>query len=202
MVAELLENAKSKDVLLLGTSARDALGGPLVARLLAESACNTVLLYVQGEPTGRLFSRLMVASDGSVFTRGALELALAFAELTPDTHVSLVHVVPPKVSVGPGARPNLVRYLIGDDALAVRRSLEPNLARTLDSAHELVAFHVISGPDPVRALQAHAQGSRHDLVVIGGERQKTGVQVFSGHRLDALLDMGCSVALVVPRVVA
>ena len=57
----------------------------------------------------------------------------------------------------------------------------------------------MKGPDAVRALLGQRSGGGYDLLVVGGERQATGIHLFSGHGTDKLLEVSYSVAVVVPR---
>ena len=193
----VLGEAKGKDVLLLGSAAPNALREPPLARMILEAPCHAVALCVRQPPEGGHFKRLMVPVDGTVFARAAVEFALAFAILE-NAHVDLVHVVAPGRHDARTGH-NLVRYLAGAEAEAVKRAVEADLANVLADAPALVTIHVMKGPDAVRALHGHALGGAYDLLVVGGERQATEIHLLSGHGTDKLLEVGYSVAVVVPR---
>jgi Kef-type K+ transport system membrane component KefB/nucleotide-binding universal stress UspA family protein len=193
----VLGEAKGMDVLLLGSAAPNALREPPLARMILEAPCHAIALFVRQPPEGGHFKRLMVPVDGTVFSRAAVEFALAFARLE-NAHVDLVRVVAPGIH-DVRAGHNLVRYLAGAEAEAVKQALEADLSTVLADAPGLVTIHVMKGPDAARALHGHALGGGYDLLVVGGERQATGIHLFSGPGTDKLLEVSYSVAVVVPR---
>ena len=77
--------------------------GPL-ARMVLEAPCHAIALFVRQPPEGGHFKRLMVPVDGTVFTRAAVEFALAFAGLENATS-TWSDVVAPGPTTSDGSQP-------------------------------------------------------------------------------------------------
>jgi universal stress protein A len=114
----------------------------------------------------RRFKRIMVASDLSKVSRGALDTAIVFAQ-SKGAELIMVHVLAPIVPFGPEqlTQPALLETIEVD----ARRWAEQQLARLAAAARKAgvrVKVVLLSG-DPADQIIRAARTHRADLIVVG-----------------------------------
>ena len=107
--------------------------------------------------------RILLAADGSDYTRRALDYLVTHDWLTPGNHLSVFTValrLPHRAAAFAG--PDLVRSYYDDDAEQVLRPIRERLA---GSRAEVEYSHAIG--HPAEAISLEAEAVKADLIVMG-----------------------------------
>lgn len=141
-----------------------------------------------------MFQQILVGCDNGPGTLDALRLAAAFAELSPETALTLVHAYQPNAARF-GRRGKAEEY---DDALhgagmRLLESLREQLPESLRERAELLSLPVTS---PAFALHDLAEGRGADLIVIGpAQHGPLGRLVLGSDSVGILHGAPCAVAI-------
>ncbi|MBF6620301.1 MAG: universal stress protein [Patulibacter sp.] len=141
-----------------------------------------------------MFQQILVGCDQGPGTLGALRLASAFADLAPDTSLTLVHAYAPNAARF-GRRGKVEEY---DDALHGEgmRLLEELRERLPEHQRERVELLSLPVSSPAFALHELAEGRSADLIVIGpAQHGPFGRLVLGSDSVGILHGAPCAVAI-------
>ena len=182
------------DIILLGSSRPDDIGGPLIEQVVEHAPCHVAVMRAS-DARGK-HQRIFVPVDGSVAARLAVELALRYAENTgAELTLALITERRPQAAAyadTSGARPGADTVAEADlDRVSVvfrASSLKPNIVR--------LAYDPLSS-----AVTAEARTGNYDLVVLGAENRAIQHRLFFGYDAERLLRATrVPVLVVVPNV--
>jgi len=182
------------DVILLGSSRPDDVGGPLIEQVVEHAPCHVAVMR-SSEPRAK-HQRIFVPVDGSVAARLAVELALRYAENTgAELTLALITERRPQAAAyadTSGTRPAADSVSDADlDRISVvfrASSLKPNIVR--------LAYDPLSS-----AVTTEARTGNYDLVVLGAENRAIQHRLFFGYDAERLLRATrVPVLVVVPNV--
>ena len=182
------------DVILLGSSRQDDIGGPLIEQVVEHAPCHVAVMR-SSDPRAK-HNRIFVPVDGSVAARLAVELALRYAENTgAELTLALITERRPQAAAyadTSGTRPAADSVSDADlDRISVvfrASSLKPNIVR--------LAYDPLSS-----AVTTEARTGNYDLVVLGAENRAIQHRLFFGYDAERLLRATrVPVLVVVPNV--
>jgi nucleotide-binding universal stress UspA family protein len=211
------EARRDYDLVFLGAAPERILDDPLSLEIVRRAPLPVVIvrgsdivqpLDVEGRAgdaasaaAGPLFRRLLVPVDGSIFSRYAAELALAYAGAA-DARVRILHVLT-KTRLGEGSIPvadrrdhhDARRRLIEQAEQQIRRDLEP-LAAAYDASFTI---RVLTSGAPREIIIGESRSGDYDLLVLGTETKLLGQPFFIGQGTAEIAERaGCTTAIVLP----
>jgi Kef-type K+ transport system membrane component KefB/nucleotide-binding universal stress UspA family protein len=183
------ELASGYGLLLLGAGEkRNPLRSSTVSALLEDTPCHMAI--VRGGMVSQL-QKILVPTDGSFFSRAALELGILYAEESGAELTVLYSAEPSRErSTDEGATPRPV-----DDALL--QTLSPQLLTT-KAKHKVL---VRESPMPTLPVLAEAHSGQHQMLLIGAEYRAVEQRLSVGYDIERVVaEAPCMVAVVVPRI--
>jgi nucleotide-binding universal stress UspA family protein len=189
----LEESQRDYDLLLLGAAPTAPLHDALTRHLVDVSRIPLVIVRHGAEAP---WLRVLVAVDGSLFSRYAAEFAFAYAG-GAGSEVTLLHVVGEEAaSFGSD-----VHAAERDVAHAIEASIRSNLG-ALGEAHGVeFAVRVVASASAGATIVAESNSGYYDLLVLGAENKRIAQPLFHGQGTAEILERsGCATAVVVPRV--
>ena len=218
VAAAVVEEARRDyDLLFLGAARERTLDDPLALEIVRRAPLPVVIVRGGGivesldsEPRGSEngandvlmpFRRLLVPVDGSIFSRYAAELALAYAGAA-GARVRVLHVLA-KTRLGEGSIPvtdrrdhhDARRALVEQAEQQIRRDLEP-----LAAAYQAnFSIRVLSSGAPREIIIGESRSGDYDLLVLGTETKLLGQPFFIGQGSAEIAERaGCTTAIVLP----
>ena len=195
------ESSRDYDILMMGAAPRQLSEPSVTGRVVAASRVPVVLVRAAAElPTS--FCRVLVALDGSVFSRAAAEFAFAYASAA-NADVTLLHVVnESRVAIGAVAMPeSRASHAI---PMAEQAELEGHIRAEYESfAAGSGAFEVrvVASGDPTETIADVANAGGFDLLVLGAENKLLAQPLFFGQGTAAIVGRAeCTTAVVVPAI--
>jgi nucleotide-binding universal stress UspA family protein len=194
------EAQRGFDLIVIGASHRGhSLGGPVLADVVERAPCH--VLVVKAGPSGRTepYRHLLVPFDGGVFARGAVELAVRYAEATSAeitiAILSQSRSTYPARLTDPNLRDSQPDEPEEDSGDLTRIS---NIFRATDVRPHLVHLRY----DPTSsAMTSEAESGKYDLVVVGAENRAVQHRLFFGHDNERLIrNASVTVAIAIPNV--
>ncbi len=180
--AVLEEARKGFDLIVVGASQPNALGGAVLEDVVRGAPCH-VAIVKGGPPDGR-YGRLLVPFDGTTFARVAVELAVRYAEAAGAELT---------IAVDKSANGEAKAH----DGAEIDR-ISP-VFRTTTLRPQLVSYQ----DDASGSLQDLVGKGQYELVVIGAENRAIQNRLFFGYENERLINGSpVAVAIVVPNVAA
>jgi len=182
------------DLILLGSSRQDDIGGPLIEEVVEHAPCHVAIMRASDARTNH--RRIFVPVDGSVAARLAVEFALRYAENTgAELTLALITERRPQAAAyadTSGTRPAADSVTDADlDRISVvfrASALKPNIVR--------LAYDPLSS-----AVTSEARTGNYDLVILGAENRAIQHRLFFGYDAERLLRATrVPVLVVVPNV--
>lgn len=190
------EAAHGYQLLLLGAGHhRYPLRSALTTAVLAEAPCHVGIVHGRGAPDE--YRRILVPTDGSFFSRAALELAVLYAEEV-EGQVTVLHSVDAEdgsnpIEVANGLEEGFRRMI----ATTVLTTLSPLLTRTSAKVQVIVR----ESDQPTLPVLAEAKTGRYGLLVVGAENHAVQHRLSIGYDVERLVDeVPCTVLVVVPKI--
>ncbi len=188
------EAARGFDLILLGGGQRSPLRAAVTTGILQHAPCHVGIVLAKGPPQD--FKRILVATNGSFFSRAALELAVLYAENIQGTVTVLYSMDEPNdddeeesTTLDDGFRRMMATTLL--------TTLSPLLTRT--SAK--VTVIVRSSGDPNHSVMAEARTGLYQLLVIGAENRAVQHRLKVGYDVEQIVhDAPCAAVVVIPKV--
>jgi len=199
--AVLSEARRDYDLLMIGASPHHLVESSPISRIVASAAMPVVIVRAAALPTDGSGGRLLVALDGSIFSRAAAEFAFAYAAAS-SAHVTLLHVLSEtRVSTGTLATPER------RDSHAVAHTLEASIAakiradfaRMAEDNHVPYDVRLLASGDPSGTIVDVTRSEGFDLLVLGAENKLLARPLFFGQGTAAIVDGAeCTTAVVIP----
>lgn len=145
----------------------------------------------QLSPLGR-FDKLLLATDGSEFSAGAVRLALAIAKKcdVPLTAMTVVVSNPEYDAVAPQ---------LAEQAQQRARAILDEVAAQATAAAVALETVIRHGPDPVEEILAQAESMQADLLVMGRRGRRGLARMMVGHATAKVCGRAKCSVLVVPK---
>jgi len=217
--AAVVEEARRDyDLVFLGAARERILDDPLALEIVRHAPLPVVIVRgsdvvppldperttADARSTGEgLFRRLLVPVDGSIFSRYAAELALAYAGAA-GARVRILHVLA-KTRMAEGSIPvadrrdhhDARRALIEQAEAQIRKELEP-LALAYQTSFSI---RVLTSGVPREIIIGESRSGDYDLLVLGTETKLLGQPFFIGQGSAEIAERaGCTTAIVLPGV--
>jgi nucleotide-binding universal stress UspA family protein len=183
-------------LLMLGAGRhRYPLRSPLTSAVLDEAPCHVAIVRGWGTPDE--YRRILVPTDGSFFSRTALELAVLYAEEV-EGQVTVLYSVDADDGSNPiegesGLEEGFRRMI----ATTLLTTLSPLLTRTTAKVQVVVR----ESNEPTTPVLAEARSGRYGLVVVGAESHAVQHRLSIGYDVERLVDeVPCTVLVVVPKI--
>jgi nucleotide-binding universal stress UspA family protein len=209
------EASRDYDLLLLGAARERVLDDPLALEIVRRAPLPVVIIRgshldqpVEAGPNGdqsemvsTKFHRLLVPVDGSIFSRYAAELALAYAGAA-GARVRILHVLA-KARLTEGSIPvtdrrdhhEARRVLIEQAEQQIRRELDW-LAQSYGASYSV---RVLASGAPREIIIGESRSGDYDLLVLGTETKLLGQPFFIGQGSAEIAERaGCTTAIVLP----
>jgi Kef-type K+ transport system membrane component KefB len=212
------EARRDYDLLLLGAAQERVLDDPLALQIVRSAPVPVVIVRGRGpdQPwsvddgadaaatvggaAAPSFRRLLVPVDGSVFSRYAAELALAYAGAS-GAKVRILHVLSKSwltdasIPVTTRRDHEARRARIDQAEQQIRKELEP-LAAAYQASF---AIRVLSSGAPREIIIGESRSGDYDLLVLGTESKLLGQPFFIGQGTAEIAERaGCTTAIVLP----
>lgn len=194
------EAAHGYDVILLGAGLRNPLRSAVTQALLDRAPCHVAIVRGGGAP--RDARNVLIATDGSYFSRAAVELGILYAERV-GASVTLLYSMElehdgddREVEEDTGANTleeNFRRMM----ATTLLTTLSPLVSRTTAK----VSVTVRDAAQPTLPVLAEVRTGMYQLLVVGAESSAVKHRLSVGYDVDKLVaEAPCSVVIVVPKI--
>jgi len=209
------EASRDYDLLLLGAARERVLDDPLALEIVRQAPLPVVIIrgstldqrideVTTGGETGApstKFHRLLVPVDGSVFSRYAAELALAYAGAA-GARVRILHVLA-KTRLTEGSIPVTDRRDHHDARRVLIEQAEKQIRGELDwlakSYGASYSVRVLASGPPREIIIGESRSGDYDLLVLGTETKLLGQPFFIGQGSAEIAERaGCTTAIVLP----
>lgn len=195
--AILEEASKGFDLIVIGASRGNSLGGSVIEKIVPAAPCHVAIAKAGTLVDFDAYRRLLVPFDGSIFSRVAIEFAVRHAEVA-DAELT--------IAVLAERRPQVARYAAEDELSGVEVQVPPEEA--LDKISQIFRATQVRPEilrleyDPSsRALGNEAASGKYDLVVIGAENRAVQHRLFFGYDNERLIsETTVPVVIVVPNI--
>jgi Kef-type K+ transport system membrane component KefB len=210
--ATVLEEAgRDYDLVLMGAAADRPLEDPLALRVARDCPTPLVLVHDHAGPArasgptaaagDACFRSLLVPVDGSIFSRYAAELALAYAGAA-SSEVRLLHVVDDgRLSAGSipvperANRHELARGRVEELEEQILAEFGPLAA----SHGARMTVRILGSAAPGEIIIGESRSGYYDLLVVGAENKQLAKPLFFGQgTADLVARAGCTTAVVLP----
>jgi Kef-type K+ transport system membrane component KefB/nucleotide-binding universal stress UspA family protein len=197
VAAAILEEAhKGFDLVFIGASRRgDSLGGPILEELVRDTPCH--LAIVKAGPRSQPFRSVLVAFDGGVFARVAVEFAVRYAEATGAelTIALLIERMPQAARLA-----SEESSIVDEQGPSPEAELE-RVSRIFRAVEIKPRILRLTYDPQSSAVSDEASSGQYDLVVIGAENRAIRHRLFFGYHSERLLNNEqVAVAIIAPNV--
>jgi K+:H+ antiporter len=185
------------NLLLLGAGLRNPLRSSVNSAILERAPCHVGI--VRGRGAIEDCKRILVATNGSLFSQAALEVALLYAERV-NAHVTVLYSME-----SDGAEQDDASELVGSSTLeqGFRRMMATTLLTTLSPllAKTKARVTVLVRDADTKPVVAEARTGVYQMVVVGAENRAVQHRLSVGYDVDRIVeDAPCTVLVVVPRI--
>jgi hypothetical protein len=188
------EAAHGFDLLLLGSGRKSPLRSSVTSALLERAPCHVGIVCARGPVLD--CRRILVATNGSFFSRAAVELAVLYAEQVQATVTVLYSMEADADLDGDGASviDEGFRRMMATTLLT---TLSPLLRRTTAK----VSVMVRESDQPTPPVIAEARTGLYELLVVGAEASVVQHQLSVGYDVERIVkEAPCTAVVVVPRI--
>jgi Kef-type K+ transport system membrane component KefB/nucleotide-binding universal stress UspA family protein len=201
--AVLGESRRDYDLLFVGAAPERPLDDPLLQRIARQSAIPVVIVKHRPDMEPRPFARLLVPVDGSLFSRHAAELALAYAGAA-NAECRILHVVnQSRLTAGSIPVPDRrdAHALTRRRAQEVETQIHEQLAPLAESHGATISIRILASASPGEIIIGETQSGSYDLLILGAENKLLGQPLFFGQGTAEIVEQaGCTTAVIVPAV--
>ncbi len=183
------------DLILLGAGAKNPLRSAVTAQILEHAPCHVAIVRGHGPVVD--YKQILVCTDGSFFSRAAVELALVYAEQIGAT-VTVLYSMEGGADVAEddsdGTIDSGFRRMMATTLLT---TLSPLMTKTPVKVNVLVR----ENDQPTLPVLAEARTGLYPLLVVGSENRAVQHQLSVGYDVERLVrEAPCSVVVVVPKI--
>jgi nucleotide-binding universal stress UspA family protein len=189
------EASHGYDLLLLGAGMRNPLRSSITTQLLEESPCHVAI--VRGHGPVQDYQHILVCTDGSFFSRAAVELAIVYAEqigASVTVLYSMEGAGDDFEDEGTGTLDSGFRRMMATTLLT---TLSPLMTRTTAKVNVIVR----EGDQPTQPVLTEARTGLHQLLIVGSENRAVQHRLSVGYDVERIVaEAPCSVVVVVPKI--
>ena len=184
------------DLILLGAGLKSPLRSSMIAGILERAPCHVAI--VRGRGPVQDPKQILVAVDGSYFSRAALELAVLYAERVHAILTVLYNIE--EEADGPDVDSSL--SLLEDNfrrmmATTVLTTISPVLTRTTAKVNVIVS----EGTQPTAPVIAEARTGLYQMLIVGAENRAVVHRLSVGYDVERIVEaVPCTAVVVVPRI--
>jgi Kef-type K+ transport system membrane component KefB/nucleotide-binding universal stress UspA family protein len=183
------------DLILLGAGMRNPLRSAVTSQILEQAPCHVALVRGHGPVVD--YQQILVCTDGSYFSRAAVELALVYAEQVGAT-VTVLYSMESSDGALEDESPSTIdsgfRRMMATTLLA---TLSPLMTRTQARVNVIVR----ESDQPTLPVLVEARTGLYQMVVVGSENRAVQHRLSVGYDVDRLVaEAPCSVVVVVPKI--
>jgi Kef-type K+ transport system membrane component KefB/nucleotide-binding universal stress UspA family protein len=192
------EAAHGYHLMLLGAGQRSPLRSAVTVALLESAPCHVAIVRGSSVVDGEL-KQILVATNGSFFSRAAIELAVLYAEAVQGTVTVLYSVEADAHDAasdddGSSTLDEGFRRMMATTLLT---TLTPLLTQTRARVNVIVRESV----QPTVPVLAEARSGLYQLVVVGAESHAVQHRLSVGYDVERIVqEAPCAVVVVVPRI--
>jgi Kef-type K+ transport system membrane component KefB/nucleotide-binding universal stress UspA family protein len=196
------ESTRDYDLLMIGAAPHHLIAASLLSRIVPGVQLPLVIVRAGAVVPPDCFGRILVAHDGSVFSRAAAEFAFTYGAAA-GSRIVILHVLnETRVATGTLVAPE------ARETHAPGRALEDRITAHIRSSFEpLAAVHglsfdvrVLASGDPSGTILEVASTDDIDLLVLGGENKMLEQPLFFGQGTASIVERAeCTTAVVVPH---
>jgi K+:H+ antiporter len=191
----LKEAAHGFDLILLGAGLRNPLRAAVTTQILEQAPCHVAI--VRGHGPVADYRQILVCTDGSFFSRAAVELALVYAEQIGAT-VTVLYSMEGDDGMAEDEAPSLIdsgfRRMMATTLLT---TLSPLVTRTTARVNVIVR----EGDQPTLPVLTEARTGLYQLLIVGSENRAVQHRLSVGFDVDRIVtEAPCSVVVVVPKI--
>jgi Kef-type K+ transport system membrane component KefB len=183
------------DLILLGAGLRSPLRSAITTRILDEAPCHVAIVRGYGPPQD--YRQILVCTDGSFFSRAAVELAVLYAEKTGAVVTVLYSMEGEGQGLeeeGTGVIDSGFRRMMATTLLT---TLSPLMTRTTAKVNVLVR----ESASPTLPVLAEARSGLYQLLIVGSENRAVQHRLSVGYDVERLVaEAPCTVVVVVPKI--
>jgi Kef-type K+ transport system membrane component KefB/nucleotide-binding universal stress UspA family protein len=184
------------DLIFLGAGVRNPLRSAVTARILEEAPCHVAI--VRGHGPVADYKQILVCTDGSFFSRAAVELALVYAEQVGAVVTVLYSMEGGGENLPDDDGPSLLdsgfRRMMATTLLT---TLSPLMNKTTARVNVIVR----EADQPTLPVLTEARTGLYQLLIVGSENRAVQHQLSVGYDVERLVrEAPCSVVVVVPRI--
>jgi Kef-type K+ transport system membrane component KefB/nucleotide-binding universal stress UspA family protein len=182
------------DLLLLGAGLRNPLRSAVTSQILDQAPCHVALVRGHGPVVD--YQQILVCTDGSYFSRAAVELALVYAEQIGATVTVLYSMEGADGSEDEGSSviDSGFRRMMATTLLT---TLSPLMTRTSAKVNVIVR----EGDPPTAPVLVEARTGLYQLLIVGSENRAVQHRLSVGYDVERIVaEAPCSVVVVVPKI--
>jgi nucleotide-binding universal stress UspA family protein len=183
------------DLIMLGAGQRNPLRSAVTTGILERAPCHVAIVAGRGQP--QEYRRILVATNGSYFSRAAIELAVLYAEAVSGS-VTVLYSMEEEEGPDDGEEGSTLdegfRRMMATTLLT---TLSPLLTRTTAK----VTIIVRESAQPNYPVIAETRTGLYQLLIVGSENRAVQHRLKVGYDVEGLVqDSPCTVVVVVPRI--
>jgi Kef-type K+ transport system membrane component KefB/nucleotide-binding universal stress UspA family protein len=183
------------DLILIGAGLKNPLRSGVTLELLERAPCHVAI--VRGRGSIGDAKQILVATDGSFFSRAAVELAILYAEKIGAGVTVMYAMDEPRETTDVEGISVLEEGFRRMMATTLLTQLSPLVAKTTAR----VSVVVREGDAPTVPLLAEARSGLYQLVVVGAENRQVQHRLSVGFDVERIVqDAPCTVMVVVPKI--
>jgi len=183
------------DLILIGAGLKNPLRSGVTLGILEHAPCHVAI--VRGRGAIGDAKQVLVATDGSFFSRAAVELAILYAEKIGATVTVLYSMDEPREDTDVDGSSVLEEGFRRMMATTLLTQLSPLVAKT--SAR--VSVIVREGQAPTAPLIAEARSGLYQMVIVGAENRQVQHRLTVGYDVERVVqESPCTVMVVVPKI--
>lgn len=191
---QIIKSAAGYQLLLIGAGEKNALRSSVTADVIERAPCHVAI--VRGRKPDRRHRRILVVTNGSFFSRAAVELALLYAEEIGAT-LTVLYTIEADYQTSEDEETGFdesFRAMLATTALSWS---SPLLLKNPDRVHVVVRSNI----KPSVPVLEEAETGLYDLLIVGAEANAVQHRLGVGYDLDAIVERAPSTVMVlVPRV--
>jgi nucleotide-binding universal stress UspA family protein len=185
------------DLILLGAGLRNPLRSSITTQILDQSPCHVAIVRGHGPVVD--YQQILVCTDGSYFSRAAVELALIYAEQTGAT-VTVLYSMEGGTHTVEDEAPSIIdsgfRRMMATTLLT---TLSPLMTKSTAKLNVIVR----EGDQPTAPVLTEARSGLYQLLIVGSENRAVQHRLSVGYDVERIVaEAPCSVVVVVPRIAA
>jgi nucleotide-binding universal stress UspA family protein len=183
------------DLLLIGAGLKNPLRSGVTTQLLEHAPCHVAIVRARGAVQDA--KQILVATNGSYFSRAAVELAILYAEKVQGTVTVLYSMEEEpdgEEERGPSVLEEGFRRMMATTLLT---TLSPLVTKTTAKVNVIVR----ASDQPTPPVIAEARSGLYQMLVVGAENRQVQHRLSVGYDVERMVaEVPCTVIVVVPKI--